>query len=104
MAQFNLRAAIPRQMEITKEFQAEDLSDSELKALRDRVLVIDLEVDLRNILGRLIDQVADVDASWGKFKEFVQKQPSEPEGTTSGQFGSTLQKGELTTRLRLTAK
>jgi hypothetical protein len=104
MAQLNaLRTAIPRQLEISREFQAQDLSESELKEMRERVLGVDLEVDLRNIIGKSIEQLSFAEVTWERFQQFVQR-ISEPADRTAADLGAPLEKTQLTTQLRLSAK
>src|SRR5262249_4080831 len=96
-----LRTSFPRQLEMTREFQAQDASESELKELHERVLGADMEVQLRNVLGRAIEQISFAEVTWERFREFVQRISADPLVELSS---TPLEKAELTTRLRLAAK
>jgi hypothetical protein len=98
-----LRSTIPRQLEISRQFEAQDLSESELKPLRERVLASDLEADLRAILGRGFEQLDFAEITWERFGQFVQR-ISEPIefSRKQTQIAAPLEKTELTTQLRFT--
>lgn len=64
---------IPRQLELAGEFEVEDMSLDDIKRLKRDVAESDIEDQLRNVYGDIIEQAAFIRATWSKWLQFVQK-------------------------------
>jgi hypothetical protein len=95
-------SAIPREFETTRRFEAQDVSESELKALRERISGgADIEADARTVLGRNLDlpDLRFLQVSWGRFGQFVQDLAFRPiEGDAPSD--APIIKEEIVTRYR----
>ena len=103
MAQYNelVSRAIPRELELTRQFEVRDASPSELQEQKDRLFNADLEADLRNVLGRNMDRLSFLEATWEKWLQFVQKL-GRPADRIDVAAAGPVEKNEITTRFRLT--
>ena len=103
MAQVKIDS-VPREFEVTRQFEAEEADEAALKSLRDKLFSSDVDNDMKTVLGRSIEQLRMIDfirVLWGRFGQFVQRVPmlqDTPGGLRTAAPARTLLKSEVTTR------
>ncbi len=77
MAQITL-ASVPREFEVTRQFESQQADEAELKSLRDKLFSADIASDVKMVLGKSMEQLSDlriifIRVLWARFGEFVQR-------------------------------
>jgi hypothetical protein len=68
-------SSVPREFEVTRQFEAQQADEAELKSLHDKLFSADMDADVRMTLGRTMEQlrITFLRVLWGRFGQFVQR-------------------------------
>jgi len=103
MAELTIES-IPREFEVTRQFESQQADEAELKSLRDKLFSTDTDADVKLVLGKSMEQLASfrigfLRAFWARFGEFVQVVVyAQGGGGASTQPTGTITKAEVTKR------
>ncbi len=97
--------SIPREFEVTRQFEALQADEAELKRLHDKLFSADTDADIKLALGKSMEQLSSLRIGflrvfWARFGEFVQVVVAAAQGGGGGstQPGGPITKAEVTKR------
>ena len=93
-------ASIPREFEVTRQFESQTADEADLKSLHDKLFSTDTDSDVRMVLGKSLDQLAEfrIRITWARFGEFVQSIEFDRIAGSTQQSTGPVMKSEVTKR------